>query len=261
MTHALASHADIREAAADLFSQDRSPFGTFTIGSQTHRVATIPDAVRLCRWIAVDINATGFGLFFASPSAERDRLVACFDSDYPSVSVATKFMSGAGGEGMVRHTRVSTQPRWWSDDGVPGSDAAFRSLAWVDGTAPLVPGTTGIAFPVHADRGQCGLAVFFGPQIALQQDQLYEIHARCFTLFAGVALIRPGDAGRSKAISKRELECLKLTANGYTSEAIAKLLKLSVHTANQYLTQCAQKLNAVSRTQAVAKALRLGLIE
>ena len=54
---------------------------------------------------------------------------------------------------------------------------------------------------------------------------------------------------------------LKLTANGYTSEAIARLLKLSVHTANQYLTQCAQKLNAVSRTQAVAKALRLGLID
>jgi DNA-binding CsgD family transcriptional regulator len=34
-----------------------------------------------------------------------------------------------------------------------------------------------------------------------------------------------------------------------------------VHTTNQYLTQSAQKLNAVSRTQAVAKALRLGLIE
>ncbi|TGU67737.1 helix-turn-helix transcriptional regulator, partial [Mesorhizobium sp. M1C.F.Ca.ET.144.01.1.1] len=60
---------------------------------------------------------------------------------------------------------------------------------------------------------------------------------------------------------KRELECLKLTANGNTSEEIAKLLKLSVHTANQYLTQSTQKLNAVNRNQAVAKALRLGLIE
>ena len=38
-------------------------------------------------------------------------------------------------------------------------------------------------------------------------------------------------------------------------------LKLSVHTANQYLTQSAQKLDAVNRTQAVAKALRLGLID
>ena len=62
-------------------------------------------------------------------------------------------------------------------------------------------------------------------------------------------------------MTRRELECLKLTANGYTSEEIARLLKLSVHTTNQYLTQSVQKLNAVSRTQAVAKALRLGLIE
>ena len=42
---------------------------------------------------------------------------------------------------------------------------------------------------------------------------------------------------------------LKLTANGYTSEEIARLLKLSVHTANQYLTNTAQKLNAVNRTE------------
>lgn len=260
MTHACATR-DQTETAEEPLDRSRSPFGPLTVGSRTHPVATIPDAVRHCRWIATDLNATGFGMFLASPSPERDRLVAFFDSDYPGVSVATKFMSGASGEEMVRHTRISTEPRWWSDDGVPGSDSAFRSLVWATRTTPLVPGTTGIAFPVHAERGQCGLAVFFGSQIALRQDQLYEIHARCFSLFADVARLRPGDAGRAKAISRRELECLRLTANGYTSEAIAKLLKLSVHTANQYLTQCAQKLNAVSRTQAVAKALRLGLIE
>ena len=40
-------------------------------------------------------------------------------------------------------------------------------------------------------------------------------------------------------ISKRELECLSLTANGLTSEEIADRLGLSVHTANQYLTNTA----------------------
>ncbi len=261
MTDTSALRAGTGEAAEGPFSQHQGPFGAFAIGSPSPQVGTIADAVRRCRWIAVDINASGFAMFFAGPTAERDRLVACFDSDYPGVSAATKFMSGTGGEEMVRHTRLSTEPRWWCDDGAAGSGAAFRDLAWVRETTPLVPATAGIAFPVHAERGQCGLAVFFGPQIALRQDQLYEIHARCFALFSAVARVRPGDAGLSRAVSKRELECLRLTANGYTSEAIAHLLKLSVHTANQYLTQCAQKLNAVSRTQAVAKALRLGLIE
>jgi DNA-binding CsgD family transcriptional regulator len=250
-----------KQDAEALLDEHRDPFGAFSLGSETHPAATIPDAARRGRWIAADLNASAFGLFFVSPSPERERLVACFDSDYPSISVATKFISGGNGEDIVRHTRTSTEPCWWTDDGVADSAAVFRDLAWARQIAPLVPGTSGIAFPVHAERGQCGLAVFLGSSITLGQDALYEIHARCFSLFAAAARLRPGDTGRTRAISKRELECLKLTANGYTSEAIARLLKLSVHTANQYLTQCAQKLNAVSRTQAVAKALRLGLIE
>ncbi|MBZ9762215.1 LuxR C-terminal-related transcriptional regulator [Mesorhizobium sp. CA8] len=254
-------HAQVKEAAAALFNDQHNPFGAFSLGSETHHAVTIPDAVRRCRWIAVDINASAFGLYFVSPSPERARLVACFDSDYPGTAVATKFISGANGEDMVRHSRLSTAPRWWADDGAAGSRQAFQSLAWAEPTAPLAPGTNGIALPVHADRGQCGLVVFLGSEIALSDDTLCEIHARSFDLFAAVARIRPGDTGRMRSISKRELECLKLTANGNTSEEIAKLLKLSVHTANQYLTQSTQKLNAVNRNQAVAKALRLGLIE
>ena len=254
-------HADIKAAAEALFNEQRNPFGAFSLGSETHHAVTIPDAVRRCRWISVDINASAFGLYFVSPSPERARLVPCFDSDYPGIAVATKFISGANGEEIVRHTHNSTEPRWWTDDGVAAMAEMFGNLAWTAQISPLAPGTSGIAFPVHADRGQCGLVVFLGSEIALPQDALYEIHARCFSLFAAVARIRPSDAGRMRSISKRELECLKLTANGNTSEEIARLLKLSVHTANQYLTQSTQKLNAVNRNQAVAKALRLGLIE
>ncbi|MEI9419751.1 helix-turn-helix transcriptional regulator [Mesorhizobium sp. Cs1299R1N1] len=254
-------HTEIKDAAEALFNEQRSPFGAFSLGSETHHAVTIPDAVRRCRWISVDINASAFGLFFVSPSPERARLVPCFDSDYPGVAVASKFISGANGEEIVRHSRISTEPRWWTDDGVAAMADMFGNLAWTGQMAPLTPGSSGIAFPVHADRGQCGLVVFLGSEIALPQDALYEIHARCFSLFAAVARMRPGDVGRMRSISKRELECLKLTANGNTSEEIARLLKLSVHTANQYLTQSTQKLNAVNRNQAVAKALRLGLIE
>ena len=43
--------------------------------------------------ILVHVNAAAFGLFFVSPSPERARLVASFDSDYPGTAVATKFIS------------------------------------------------------------------------------------------------------------------------------------------------------------------------
>ncbi|TGR39043.1 helix-turn-helix transcriptional regulator, partial [Mesorhizobium sp. M1C.F.Ca.ET.195.01.1.1] len=127
-------HADIKDAAEALFNEQRSPFGAFSLGSETHHAVTIPDAVRRCRWISVDINASAFGLFFVSPSLERARLVACFDSDYPATAVATKFISGANGEEMVRHSRISTAPRWWADDVIAGSQHTLQNLAWAERT-------------------------------------------------------------------------------------------------------------------------------
>lgn len=253
--------AEVRQSAQALFDEQRNPFGAFSPGCETHHPISIADAVRRCRWIAVDLSASNFGLYFVSPSLDRARLTPCFDSDYPAISVSTKFMSGNNGEDVVRRSRLSTIPCWWSDDGASASASVLAALPAAVRVAPLVPTTSGIAFPVYADRGQCGLVVFLGSGLTLAPDDLLEIHARCFALFEAVARMRPGDSGKLPAISKRELECLKLTANGHTSEAIAGLLKLSVHTANQYLTAAAQKLNAVNRVHAVAKALRLGLLD
>lgn len=240
-------------------NDQRNPFGSSTAGVEARQAVSIADAVRRCRWIAIDLNAASFGLFMVGPSP--DRLVPCFDSAYPDFGIG-KLIAARDCEEIVRHVGLSTQPRWWVNDCGDGAmRARFEALSWAASTAPLVDASTGLAFPVHAERGRCGLVVFTGGEMSLEQDALYDIHARCFSLFSAVSRIRPGDTGLTRAISRRELECLKLTANGYTSEEIAGLLKLSVHTANQYLTQSAQKLNAVSRMQAVAKALRLGLIE
>lgn len=243
------------------FEARRTPFGAFAFDQDAPTTTSIPAAVRRCKWIAIDINATEFGLYFVSPSVERARLMPCFDSEHPKVSVSTKFVSGSNGEAMVKHTRVSTLPCWWSDPSSPASNETLAALGYATPTAPLVPGNAGIVFPVFAERGQCGLVTFLGRELSISDDQLLEIHARCFSLFNAVSLIRPGEVGKIPTISKREIECLKLSANGFTSEEIASALKLSVHTANQYLTNTAQKLNAVNRMQAVAKALRMGLIE
>ena len=62
-------------------------------------------------------------------------------------------------------------------------------------------------------------------------------------------------------ISMREQSCLAWTAEGKTSEEIGLILELSPHTVNHYLGSAARKLGASNRMHAVAKALRLGLIE
>ena len=80
-------------------------------------------------------------------------------------------------------------------------------------------------------------------------------------VFNRLAEIREMDSRNSDMLTERELDCLNWTAAGKTSVEIAEILTLSEHTINHYLNRATKKLDAVNRTQAVAKALRLGLIK
>ncbi len=61
-------------------------------------------------------------------------------------------------------------------------------------------------------------------------------------------------------LSQRELECLRWSAAGKSSEEVALILHLSVHTVNSYINLAMRKLDTVNRVQAVAMAGRLRLI-
>ncbi|MEO9340719.1 helix-turn-helix transcriptional regulator [Mesorhizobium sp. SB112] len=232
------------------------PFGDFSASG----ISTMAEAVTRCRWIAAGIGASDFGLFFAASKTERAKLIPCFDNDHPGISSISKGISEKHGEILAKHAANSTIPCRWTEANT-GSSGSLEALEWVRCIEPFTDIASGIAFPVYAQNGQYGVVIFSGRNIELQQQALYEIHGRCFSLFSAIIQIRASNEQKLPAISKREIECLRLTANGHTSEAIAALLKLSVHTANQYMTSAAQKLNAVNRMQAVAKALRLGLIQ
>ncbi len=61
-------------------------------------------------------------------------------------------------------------------------------------------------------------------------------------------------------LSARELDCLRWSAAGKSSEEIALILDLSSHTVNSYMRSAIEKLDVVNRVQAVATACRLRLI-
>jgi DNA-binding CsgD family transcriptional regulator len=65
---------------------------------------------------------------------------------------------------------------------------------------------------------------------------------------------------RQEILTIREIECLRWSAAGKSSEEMAIILDLSAHTVNDYVKNAMRKLNTVSRIQAVAAAVRLGLI-
>jgi DNA-binding CsgD family transcriptional regulator len=80
-------------------------------------------------------------------------------------------------------------------------------------------------------------------------------------VFDRLAEIRNLDTRITDTLTDREIDCLNWTAAGKTSAEIAEILTLSEHTVNHYLNRATKKLDTVNRTQAVAKALRIGLIK
>jgi DNA-binding NarL/FixJ family response regulator len=61
-------------------------------------------------------------------------------------------------------------------------------------------------------------------------------------------------------LSVRELEVLSLVARGFTSKAVAVNLEISERTAQNHLAHIYEKLHAASRTEAVMKAISLGIL-
>jgi LuxR family quorum sensing-dependent transcriptional regulator len=58
----------------------------------------------------------------------------------------------------------------------------------------------------------------------------------------------------------RERECLQWTAHGKTSVEIAVIVGTTARTVDAHVNAAMYKLSAASRTQAVALALRAGII-
>jgi DNA-binding NarL/FixJ family response regulator len=62
-------------------------------------------------------------------------------------------------------------------------------------------------------------------------------------------------------LTARELEVLVLLAKGASNKAIARRLAISMHTPKFHVASVIDKLDAIGRTDAVAHAARLGIIE
>ena len=61
-------------------------------------------------------------------------------------------------------------------------------------------------------------------------------------------------------LSSREIEVLSLMAEGASNKEIAQRLAISIHTAKFHVASILEKLDATGRTDAVAHAVRLGLL-
>jgi DNA-binding NarL/FixJ family response regulator len=75
------------------------------------------------------------------------------------------------------------------------------------------------------------------------------------------ALAAGATSGSVKLLSQREREVLRLLADGLRNEDIGQRLHIAAETARAHIRNAMRKLDAATRTQAVATALRQSMIE
>jgi len=79
-------------------------------------------------------------------------------------------------------------------------------------------------------------------------------------VLAGVLATASAGAGQAPTLTQRERDVLRLLADGLSNEEIGKRLFISAETVRTHIRKAMDKLDADTRTQAVAKAIRQSLI-
>ena len=139
---------------------------------------------------------------------------------------------------------------------------------------PLQELTPAPAIVLLGDEAWSAEALRAGVRAVLPPDaSAAEILAAIQAAAAGMALVEPGELEAmiakgnpaatgepSTPLTGRELEVLRMLADGAANKTIAWKLGISEHTVKFHVAQILAKLNAGTRTEAVTLGIRQGLI-
>ena len=175
-----------------------------------------------------------------------------------SLSSADRLMmhTAAAIEGAIQiHMERSLLPFTWRSDGGKAVTCPF-----VQELRARTIDVSGVGFPVKLGKTGSGFTLFFGPNLKLPDDRLIELHRLIYQIMRELLELDVREIERRRKLNSQEQQCLQLVADGYKSDAIAKELGLSVNTVNVYLETVVKKFEAANRMQAVAMAIRFGII-
>jgi DNA-binding NarL/FixJ family response regulator len=131
------------------------------------------------------------------------------------------------------------------------------------------PETAVILYTAYGDRALLSEALDAGVRgFVLKEAPLQDLTRAVDMVAGGAVYVDPVLAGvlasaeseRLPQLTKREREVLRLLADGLTNEEIGKRLFLSPETVRTHVQKAMRRLEADTRTQAVAVALRQSLI-
>jgi DNA-binding NarL/FixJ family response regulator len=135
--------------------------------------------------------------------------------------------------------------------------------------AVVAPNTSVVFYTAYGDRALLSEALDVGARgFVLKEAPLPDLVRAVERVAAGEAYVDPVLAGvlvsaqtdKVPSLTQREREVLRELADGLSNEEIGKRLFISPETVRTHVRKAMAKLEADTRTQAVAKALRQSLI-
>ena len=182
----------------------------------------------------------------------------------------TVVAEAADGEEAVR-LAVSLAPAVvLMDVSMPGMDGVEAARLIRAGA----PRTRVVMLTMHADDEVLARALRAGADGYLVKDcSIEEVVATVTAVAAGETTVSAGLAASmldevrrlavpvaTELVTRREEEVLQLIADGYATSEVAERLYISQKTVKNHLASIYQKLDARDRTQAVLRAVRMGII-
>jgi DNA-binding CsgD family transcriptional regulator len=119
---------------------------------------------------------------------------------------------------------------------------------------------TGLAFPAIGDDGPLAVLSFYGTDRRPPSERIVRTLEGIGRVLGRFLARRRADL-TVRGLSARELEVLRLAANGNTGPQIAETLVVSPATVKTHFENIYEKLGVGDRAAAVAHALRTGLID
>lgn len=161
---------------------------------------------------------------------------------------------------VMTQIRRTSLPVAWSE--VP-YDRSDPGPSRVMNESPEFGLVEGVSVAVSTPRGFKAGVSFSARKLRLTKPERAALHFVAVYAESRARALRGGEALPTPAplLSPRELECLKWAAEGRTAWEISVILSLSHRTVEQYLASAAAALGAVNRVQAVAEAMRRGILD
>lgn len=162
---------------------------------------------------------------------------------------------------VVRYGRTATQP--FEFEAAPyRAEEEAAACKYLSAAASYANGRKGVVVPTPSWRTRCAASAVLrrdhdADPAAIQTAEMMLLYAA----YRLRAIISPEEASDPPRLSPREREALQWTAMGKTAWEIGEILHISEGVVNKFIANAMTKLDAVSKPQAVAKAIRFGEID